>query len=110
VLDFRPAPEASLRARTWRDGPELVYATATTEFAVSCLRIDGEHLGHEIDAAVRHEGPQILLCTGGVVLVHSKSSSLTIQRGAAAWVSADDAPIRLLAEQPAQLFRVSVGL
>jgi mannose-6-phosphate isomerase len=87
-----------------------VYATPTTEFAVSCLRIDGEHLGHEIDATIRHEGPQILLCTGGAVLVHAKSSSVTLQRGQAAWVSADDGPIRLVAEQPSELFRVSVGL
>jgi mannose-6-phosphate isomerase len=110
ILDFRPAAESSLRPQTWRDGPELVYATPTTEFAVSCLRIDGEHLGHEIDATIRHEGPQILLCTGGAVLVHAKSSSLTLQRGQAAWVSADDGPIRLVAEQPSELFRVSVGL
>jgi mannose-6-phosphate isomerase len=110
VLDFRPATEASLRARTWRDGPELIYRTPASEFGVSCLRIDGEHLGHEIDAAIRHEGPQILLCTGGAVLVHAKSSSLTVRRGRAAWVSADDGPIRLVAEQPSELFRVSVGL
>jgi mannose-6-phosphate isomerase len=110
VLDFRPAAESSLRARTWHDGPELIYGTPATEFAVSCLRIDGEHLGHEIDAAVRHEGPQILLCTGGAILVHAKSSSLTLQRGQAAWVPADDGPIRLVAEQPSEMFRVSVGL
>jgi mannose-6-phosphate isomerase len=110
VLDFRPAPEASLRARTWHDGPELMYDTPTTEFAVSCLRIAGESLGHEIDAAIRHEGPQILLCTSGAMLVHAKSSSLTLQRGQAAWVPADDGPTRLVAEQPSELFRVSVGL
>jgi mannose-6-phosphate isomerase len=110
VLDFRPAAESSLRARTWHDGPELIYGTPATEFAVSCLRIHGEHLGHEIDAAVRHEGPQILLCTGGAILVHAKSSSLTLQRGQAAWVPADDGPIRLVAEQPSEMFRVSVGL
>ncbi len=110
VLDFRPAAEASLHPKTWREGPELIYGTPTTEFAVSCLRIEGEHLGHEIDAAIRHEGPQILLCAGGAVLVHAKSSSLTLQRGQAAWVPADDGPIRLLAEQPSELFWVSVGL
>ena len=110
VLDFRPAAEASLRAGTWREGPELIYGTPATEFAVSCLRIEGEHVGHEIDTVVRHEGPQILLCTGGAMLVHAKSSSLTVDRGRAAWVSADDGPIRLVAEQPSELFRVSVGL
>jgi len=110
VLDFRPAAEASLRARTWRAGPELIYSTPTTEFAVSCLRIAGESLGHEIDAANRHEGPQLLLCTSKAVLVHAKSSSLTLRRGQAAWVSAEDGPIRLFAQQPSELFRVTVGL
>jgi mannose-6-phosphate isomerase len=110
VLDFRPAAEGSLRPRMRREGPESIYGTPTTEFAVSCLRIDGEHLGHEIDAAVRHEGPQVVLCTGGEVLLHAKSSSVTLKRGQAAWVSADDGPIRLVAEHPAELFRVSVGL
>jgi mannose-6-phosphate isomerase len=110
VLDFRPAAVEALRPQLHRDGPELIYGTPTHEFAVSCLRIDGEDLGHEIDAPVRHEGPQVALCTGGAVLLHAKSSSLTLERGQAAWVPADDGPIRLVAEHPAELFRVSVGL
>ncbi|MBV8927703.1 MAG: mannose-6-phosphate isomerase, class I, partial [Mycobacteriaceae bacterium] len=71
---------------------------------------DGSHLGHEIDAAVRHEGPQILLCTNGSAVVHAKSASLTLDRGQAAWVPADDGPIRLLADTPTELFRASVGV
>lgn len=110
ILDFHPVPEASLRAQTHWDGPELIYEVPTDEFAVSRLRIDGENLGHEIDAAVRHEGPQVLLCTSGAVLLHAKSSSVTLERGQAAWVPADDGPIRLVAEQAAELFRVSTGL
>jgi mannose-6-phosphate isomerase len=35
---------------------------------------------------------------------------LALERGAAAWVAADDGPIRLVAEQPAKLFRVTVGI
>jgi mannose-6-phosphate isomerase len=88
----------------------LIYEVPTDEFAVSRLRIDGENLGHEIDAAVRHDGPQVLLCTDGEVLLHAKSSSLTLERGQAAWVPADDGPIRLVAEHTAELFRVSTGL
>jgi mannose-6-phosphate isomerase len=110
ILDFHPVSEASLHPETHRDGPELIYGVPTDEFAVSRLRIDGENLGHEIDAAVRHDGPQVLLCTSGAVLLHAKSSSLTLERGQAAWVPADDGPIRLVAEQPAELFRVSTGL
>jgi mannose-6-phosphate isomerase len=33
-----------------------------------------------------------------------------LNRGMAAWVGADDGPIRLLAREPAQLFRATVGL
>jgi len=87
----------------------LVYRVPAEEFAVSRLPIDGEQLGHEIDAVVRHDGPQVLLCTSGAVQLHAKSSSLTLERGQAAWVPADDGPIRLLAERPAELFRVTVG-
>ncbi len=36
------------------------------EFAVSMLRLDGDDLGHEIDAPARHDGPpQVLFCTEG---------------------------------------------
>jgi mannose-6-phosphate isomerase len=110
ILDFHPVSEASLRPQIRPDGPELIYQVPTEEFAVSRLRIDGENLGHEIDAAVRHDGPQVMLCTMGQVLLHAKSSSLTLDRGQAAWVPADDGPIRLAAEQTAELFRVSTGL
>jgi len=110
VLDFTPAIEEELRAPTHRDGPELVYNTPADEFAVSVLSIDGDHVGREVDAPSRHEGPQILLCAGGLTVVHGKSGALTLELGGAAWVSADDGPIRLVAQQPMKLFRATVGL
>jgi mannose-6-phosphate isomerase len=110
VLDFTPATEASLRPKTVEDGMETVYQTAAPEFSVSVLGIDGERLGHEVDAPSRHDGPQILLCTEGSAVVHAKSSAVTLERGAAAWVSADDGPIRLVAQRPAKLFRATVGI
>ena len=109
MLDFRPAAESELRPELRAEPPELIYGTPTAEFAVSCIRID-DNFGHEIDAAVRHEGPQLLVCTRGALLVHAKSSSVTLQRGQAAWVPADDGPIRFVADNPAEMFRVSVGL
>jgi len=110
VLDFAPTAEAELHPPVHRDGLSLVYDTPTDEFAVSLLVLDGEHLGHEVDASSRHEGPQILLCTEGSTTVYGKSGSLTLDRGMAAWVAADDGPIRLLASEPAKLFRATVGL
>jgi mannose-6-phosphate isomerase len=113
VLDFTPTPEEALRPSTHREGPELVYETPADEFAVSALTLAGEYLGHEVDVSQRHgdsQGPQILLCTEGSATVHAKSGALPLHRGAAAWVAADDGPIRLLAEQPTKLFRATTGL
>jgi mannose-6-phosphate isomerase len=110
ILDFHPVSEAALAPEMHAEGTELIYSVPTDEFAVSRVIIDAEFLGHEIDAAMRHDGPQILLCTEGEVLLHAKSASLTLTRGQAAWVAADDGPIRLVAEDAAELFRVSTGL
>jgi len=108
VLDFTPVLDARVTAR--RDGIELAYDTPTTEFAASVLTVDGDDLGHEVDAPARHDGPQILVCTRGSVVVRAKSDEVRLDRGAAAWVAADDGPIRLEASEPSRLFRATVGL
>jgi mannose-6-phosphate isomerase len=110
VLDFTPTPEESLRPQITRDGMELVYNTVASEFAVSVLAIEGEHLGHQVDAPSRHDGPQILLCTEGSTIVHAKSGTVTLERGSAAWVADDDGPIRFVAAEPTKLFRATVGI
>ncbi|GAY18997.1 mannose-6-phosphate isomerase, class I [Mycobacterium sp. shizuoka-1] len=110
VLDFTPADEATLRTPTHRDGIELIYDTPAVEFAACVLMLDGDNLGHEIDAPSRHDGPQILVCTEGSVVVRAKSDVVVLERGSAAWVAADDGPIRLEASTPAKLFRATVGL
>ncbi|WP_343600971.1 mannose-6-phosphate isomerase, class I [Mycobacterium sp.] len=110
VLNFAPTTEAALRPAVRCDGLEVVYETPADEFAVSMLVLDGDHLGHEVDAPSRHDGPQIMLCTQGCATVHGKSAALALTRGEAGWVAADDGPIRLVADQPATLFRVTVGL
>ncbi len=110
VLDFKPTTEAELRPKTRREGLGLVYDTPTDEFAVTMLVLEGDYLDHEVDAVSHHEGPQILLCSEGSTTVHAKSKSLTLEHGNAAWVAADDGPIRLLAHEPAKLFRATVGL
>ncbi|MBJ7339051.1 mannose-6-phosphate isomerase, class I [Mycolicibacterium sp.] len=110
VLDFTPTDETALKPQTATEGIELFYDTPAPEFAVSVLRLDGHELGHQTDAPARHDGPQVLLCTEGSVQVHAKADTLTLDRGVAAWVAADDGPIRLLAERPATLFRATVGI
>jgi mannose-6-phosphate isomerase len=108
VLDFDPVPDA--RVATHRDGLELVYDTPTAEFAASVLTLDEDNLGHEVDVPSRHDGPQILVCTEGSVIARAKSDELRINRGEAAWVAADDGPIRVEASVPSRLFRATVGL
>jgi mannose-6-phosphate isomerase len=110
VLDFTPTTEAQLCPPTHRDGLGVVYDTPADEFAVSVLILGDDQLGHEVDAPSRHDGPQILVCTEGSASVHGKSGALAMTRGAAAWVAADDGPIRLVAHQPTTLFRATVGL
>ncbi|MCV7178518.1 mannose-6-phosphate isomerase, class I [Mycolicibacterium sphagni] len=110
VLDFTPADEATLRTPTHREGIELVYDTTAVEFATCVLILDEGNLGHEIDAPSRHDGPQILVCTEGSVVVRAKSDVVVLDRGSAAWVAADDGPIRLEATEPSKLFRATVGL
>jgi mannose-6-phosphate isomerase len=107
VLDFDPVPDA--RVGTRRDGIELIYDTPATEFAASVLTLDGEALGHEVDAPSRHDGPQILVCIDGSVTARAKSGEVRMDRGAAAWVAADDGPIRVEASVPSRLFRATVG-
>jgi len=110
VLDFTPTTAERLRAPTRREGLELIYETPTAEFAAAVITLDGDHLGHEVDAPPHHEGPQILLSIEGATTVHGKAKSLTLERGMAAWVAADDGPIRLVAAEPAKLFRATIGL
>ena len=107
VLDFDPVPDA--RVGTHREGIELIYDTPATEFAASVLTLDGEALGHEVDAPSRHDGPQILVCIDGSVTARAKSGEVRMDRGAAAWVAADDGPIRVEASVPSRLFRATVG-
>jgi mannose-6-phosphate isomerase len=108
VLDFHPVADA--RVGTRREGIELVYDTPTAEFAGSVLALDGDNLDHEVDVPSRHDGPQILVCTEGSVIVRAKSGEVRIDRGQAAWVAADDGPIRLEAARPSRLFRATVGI
>jgi mannose-6-phosphate isomerase len=110
VLDFNPTTEDQLRPPTHADGLALIYDTPAEEFAASVLTLGDEQLGHEVDAPSRHDGPQILLCTEGLTTVCGKSGSVKLARGAAAWVAADDGPIRLIAHEPSKIFRATVGL
>ncbi|MDT5084934.1 MAG: mannose-6-phosphate isomerase [Mycobacterium sp.] len=110
VLNFNPTTESQLHAQTHPDGLASFYDTPTVEFAASMLTLGDDQIGHEVDAPSRHDGPQILLCIEGATAVHGKAAALTLTRGVAAWVAADDGPIRLVAHEPTKIFRATVGL
>ena len=105
VLDFSPTTESAMAPTVTGTALELIYRHTRPG-----VRGVGAGRGRRAPRArgrrpARHDGPQILLCTEGSVAVHAKSSVLTLERGAAAWVAADDGPIRLVAERPSRLFR-----
>lgn len=110
ILDFEPASVQALHPPVRRDGIELAYLTPADEFAVSVLTFDGGDLGHQVDIPCRLDGPQILLCTRGSAVVTAKADSIHLEKGCAAWVSADDGPLRVMTEQPTELFRATVGI
>lgn len=110
VLDFTPASEATLHPPVERDGFKLAYRTPAAEFAVSVLVLDGDNLGHEVDVPCAHDGPQILLCAQGAAEVSAKAGAVVLERGSAAWVSAGDGPLRMVAEGPTTMFRTTVGI
>lgn len=107
VLDFTPVDE--VRVPICRDGVETRYQTPAAEFAASVLTLEGTDLGHEVDVPAGRDGPQILVCTRGAVRARAKSGEVHLARGSAAWVAADDGPIRLLAGEPSDVFRATVG-
>lgn len=108
VLDFTPVADA--RVPTHRDGIELVYDTPAPEFAASVVTLDGDDVGHEVVVPARHPGPQILICAEGSVTARTASSEVRMERGTAAWVAADDGPLRLESAQRCRVFRTTVGL
>lgn len=108
ILDF--APVSDVRVVTGTDGIETRYRTPASEFAASVLTLAGESIGHEVDAPSGHDGPQILVCMSGAVTAKAKSGQVSLTRGMAAWVPADDGLIRLQADEPSTVFRATVGL
>ena len=110
ILDFRPTDDVVIRPDVGIDGFESQYPTTVPEFAVSALRLRGGLLGHPVDVPAHHDGPQVLLCGEGSARVHAKSGVLTLERGQAAWVSADDGAIGLVADEPTTLLRATAGI
>lgn len=108
VLDFTPISEDQLRPAIDRDGPRTVFTPPVDEFRVAVWSLGHDHVGREVTALQDEDGPHIFLCTKGTVTIRDAHRKLTLTRGDAAWVSAQDRPIRLLADRPSQVFSVGV--
>jgi len=104
VLDFtagEPPVLAGAGSGVWHS-----YSTPTAEFALSWADLPAGGC-----VSLSHQGPQILLCTAGVVHCSTGDTTVELASGASAWVPAADGPVRVCAGvSGAQVFRVTDGL
>jgi mannose-6-phosphate isomerase len=106
VLDFSFGDMPVLRGEEVAPGL-AAYPTDAREFELS--RVD---LVPGAEVRVEHDGPQILLCTGGAVrLTGELGDRLDLGRGGAVWLAATDPAVVITAagDGPAQLFRATAG-
>ncbi len=107
VLDFGDGPVAPLHARAVAPN-ERVWDTPAREFRLSAIDLAA---GDDVSRDVR--GPEILLCTGGRVVVTPADGSapVALERGRAAFVPASTERYALVpAGTGASLYRATVNL
>ncbi|MEV6714034.1 mannose-6-phosphate isomerase, class I [Lentzea sp. NPDC051208] len=104
VLDFTCGDMEVLLGEEVQPGVR-VYRTPAPEFELS--RLD---LAHE--TRIDHEGPQIMICTeGAVVLTNARGEELRLARGESVWLPASDPAVLLRPDgvESAELFRATAG-
>jgi mannose-6-phosphate isomerase len=82
-----------------------VYRTPAPEFELSRLDVTSE-------VHVDHDGPQIMICTeGAVVLSNARGEELRLVRGQSVWLPASDPAVLVRPDgvESAQLFRATAG-
>src|SRR5690606_32254451 len=84
---------------------ELDYPTPEPDFALS--RIDLAPGAAPV--SYRPDGPEVLLCTAGVVRLTEGAVTETLEPGRAAWVPASTPRVTLAATDGATVFRTRVG-
>ncbi|MEU7140083.1 mannose-6-phosphate isomerase, class I [Nocardia sp. NPDC046473] len=105
VLDFEPINLPVVLPEPAGDG-SVRYRTPAPEFELRRFDLTAGSAQVPLTAA----GPGIVLCTTGSVRLLHGESELTLERGAAAWISAADSDIRARAlDGAAQLFCACVG-
>ncbi|MGL4306014.1 MAG: mannose-6-phosphate isomerase, class I [Mycobacteriaceae bacterium] len=108
VLDFSPVSSAELKPQTCGSAAEVFYRTPAKEFLLSRMEITNPE---EADACeIVQDGPQILLCTKGVVRVYTEGAELTVSQGVAVWIPASESSVFVEGLAPyAQVFRATIG-
>jgi mannose-6-phosphate isomerase len=88
ILDFSSGtiPLAERKQR----GPERQYVTPTAEFLLSRIELGGDTW-----TSPERRGPEIMLCTEGEAVASSQTETLTLARGANAFVTGSEGPYRL---------------
>ncbi|SEQ71147.1 mannose-6-phosphate isomerase, class I [Lentzea albida] len=104
VLDFTCGDMEVLLGEEVQPGVR-VYRTPAPEFELSRLDLTGE-------TRVDHEGPQIMICTAGaVVLTNARGEELRLARGESVWLPASDPAVVIRPDgvDSAELFRATAG-
>jgi mannose-6-phosphate isomerase len=86
ILDFRPLPAPYLRPATPQPGVQ-VFTPDVDDFALTVVAPDAAEAG--VDLAIPGGGPAIAFVASGAVTVDGAEASLTLERGAAAYLSAE---------------------
>jgi mannose-6-phosphate isomerase len=107
VVDFASGDMPVQRGEA--DERMSVYHTDAPEFELSRIEWDA---GDDGEVVVDGNGPQIVLCTAGEVLVKADDGErLQLGRGRSVWLPAADPAVRLVpvGTGPTQLFRATAG-
>jgi mannose-6-phosphate isomerase len=108
VLDFHAGPPPVLTGTP--EGAWVRYDTAAEEFLLRRCDAGADEVPLP-EVEVPDGGPRILLCTAGEACVRADGLSLTLARGAAAWLAASDTGVTVVPRVPGtQLFVASDGL
>ncbi len=101
VLDFQDAPAVPLEAAEVSPY-ERAYDTPAPEFRLSRMDLDAEDTYEP-----ERRGPEILLCTQGPARLSSGQATLSLPRGASAFVAASEPAYTL--HGPCAVFRATPG-
>jgi mannose-6-phosphate isomerase len=106
VLDFNGSDITILDPSPHAGSADIVYPTPAPEFRLTRIELGADLT----DSVVPAGDPRILICTEGSVTVRCGTGELELDRGRAAWISADE-PIATISPRStkAQVFSATVG-